>query len=60
MKKITMLAAAAIMAAGFASCGKSTPKADLKNDVDSLSYAIGVAQSNGLSRWQSRCRYSLH
>lgn len=48
MKKITMLAAAAIMAAGFASCGKSTPKADLKNDVDSLSYAIGVAQSNGI------------
>ena len=43
-----MLAAAAVVAAGLASCGKSTPKADLKNDVDSLSYAIGMAQSNGL------------
>lgn len=48
MKKITLLAAAAVVAAGLASCGKSTPKADLKNDVDSLSYAIGMAQSNGL------------
>ena len=48
MKKITLLAAAAIVAAGFASCGKSTPKADLKNDVDSLSYAIGMAQTQGL------------
>ena len=43
MKKITLLAAAAIVAAGFASCGKSTPKADLKTNVDSLSYAIGMA-----------------
>ena len=48
MKKITLIAAAAVVAAGLASCGKSTPKADLKNDVDSLSYAIGMAQSNGL------------
>lgn len=48
MKKITLFAAAAVVAAGLASCGKSTPKADLKNDVDSLSYAIGMAQSNGL------------
>ena len=48
MKKITLFAAAAIVAAGFASCGKSTPKADLKNNVDSLSYAIGMAQTQGL------------
>lgn len=48
MKKITLLAAAAVVAAGFASCGKSTPKADLKNNVDSLSYAIGMAQTQGL------------
>ena len=48
MKKITVLAAAAIVAAGFASCGKSTPKADLKNDVDTLSYAIGLTQTQGL------------
>ncbi len=48
MKKATLIAAAAIVAAGFASCGKSTPKADLKNNVDSLSYAIGMAQTQGL------------
>ncbi len=48
MKKITVLAAAAVVAAGFASCGKSTPKADLKNNVDSLSYAIGLTQTQGL------------
>ena len=48
MKKFTLFAAAIIVAAGFASCGKSTPKADLKNNVDSLSYAIGMAQTQGL------------
>lgn len=48
MKKITLLAAAAVVAVGLASCGKSTPKADMKNDVDSLSYAIGMTQSQGL------------
>ena len=48
MKKITLLAAAAVVAAGFASCGKSTPKADLKNNVDSLSYAVGLTQTQGL------------
>ena len=51
MKKITLLAAAAIVAAGFASCGKSTPKADLKTNVDSLSYAIGMAQTQGLKEY---------
>lgn len=48
MKKITLFAAAALVAAAMASCGKSTPKADMKNDVDSLSYAIGMSQSNGI------------
>ena len=32
----------------MASCGNGTPKADMKNDVDSLSYAIGMAQTQGL------------
>ncbi len=35
----------AIAAAALSSCGNSTPKADLKNDVDSMSYAIGLLQS---------------
>lgn len=49
MKKFTVVALVALSALGLGSCGNSTPKADLKDDVDTLSYAIGMAQSNGLS-----------
>ena len=45
MKKITLAAAAVFAAIAFSSCGNSTPKADLKTDVDTLSYAMGVAQT---------------
>ena len=48
MKKLSFLAVTAIAAATLASCGTSTPKANLKSDVDSLTYAIGMAQSEGL------------
>ena len=48
MKKLTVVASVAIAAAALTSCGNSTPKADLKNDVDSMSYAIGMAQTQGL------------
>jgi len=48
MKKLTIVASLAIATAAITSCGNSTPKADLKNDVDSLSYAIGMAQTDGL------------
>ena len=41
----------AIVAAGFTACGNSTPKASLKSDVDSLSYAIGMAQTQGLKEY---------
>ena len=51
MKKLTFAAAVAAFAAIFASCGNSTPKADLKNDVDTVSYAIGMAQSQGLKEY---------
>jgi FKBP-type peptidyl-prolyl cis-trans isomerase len=51
MKKLTFVAVLAIVAATFVSCGKSTPKADLKNDVDSMSYAIGLAQTQGLKEY---------
>ena len=49
MKKSFILAATAV-AAIFASCS-STPKADIKNDVDSLSYSIGMAQTQGLKEY---------
>lgn len=45
MKSLKLLAAMAIAAGTFSACGNSTPKADLKTDVDSLSYAIGLSQS---------------
>ena len=35
-------------AAAFVGCGNSTPKVDLKNDVDTFSYAMGMAQTQGL------------
>lgn len=38
----------AIAAAVFSACGNSTPKASLKNDVDTMSYAMGMAQTQGL------------
>ena len=41
----------AIVAAGFTACGNGTPKANLKSDVDSMSYAIGMAQTNGLKEY---------
>ena len=47
MKKIVLFAAAAAM--GLASCTSQAPKANLKSDIDSLSYMIGVNQGNGLS-----------
>ena len=51
MKKIMFVAAMSISAAAFTGCGNSTPKADLKSDVDTLSYAIGMAQTQGLKEY---------
>ena len=48
MKKITFMAVMAIAAATISSCGNGTPKADLRSDVDTVSYAIGMAQTQGL------------
>lgn len=50
MKKLSFLAAVAI-AAGFASCSAPSPKADFENNVDSLSYAIGMAGTEGLEQY---------
>ena len=48
MKKFIFGALVACVAATFVACGNSTPKADLKTEVDTMSYAIGMAQSQGL------------
>ncbi len=51
MKKLFFGAMMALAAATFVACGNSTPKADLKNEVDTLSYAMGMAQSQGLKEF---------
>ena len=51
MKKLMFVAVMAIAAATFTGCGNSTPKANLKSDVDTLSYAIGMAQTTGLKEY---------
>ncbi len=43
----------AIAAATISSCGNSTPKASLNSDIDTLSYAVGMAQSQGLKEYLS-------
>lgn len=50
MKKISFIAAAAL-AVMMTGCGNGTPKANLKSDVDSLYYCIGIAQSYGLKTY---------
>lgn len=50
MKKITTLAAIAAVA-GLASCTAQAPKANLKTELDSLSYSIGMAQTQGLKSY---------
>lgn len=51
MKKIIFGAMLAFASAAFVSCGNSTPKADLKTDIDTLSYAMGITQSQGLTEF---------
>ena len=53
MKKFSIVAALAIAVASFvASCGNSgSNKPNRKNDVDTLSYAIGLAQTQGLKQY---------
>ncbi len=53
MKKVSFLMAIAF-AAILASCTSKAPKANLKTDVDSLSYAIGMAQTQGLKDYLVR------
>jgi FKBP-type peptidyl-prolyl cis-trans isomerase FklB len=52
MKKLSFVAAMAIAAAAtLTSCNGGTPTANLKTDVDTVSYAIGMAQTQGLKSY---------
>ena len=50
MKKLSFIFVVAI-AAIIASCGNGTPKADLKNDIDTFSYAFGMDRTRGLKEY---------
>lgn len=39
------------VSAGLASCTAQSPKANLKTDIDSLSYAFGMAQTEGIEQY---------
>ena len=51
MKKFSFAALAAISAVMMFACGNGTPKANLKSDIDTVSYAIGMAQTQGLKEY---------
>lgn len=51
MKKLAIVAAMAMAIASFTACGNQTKKSGLKTDVDSLSYAIGMEQSQGIQQY---------
>ena len=47
MKKIVLFAAI-VAAAGLASCTAQAPKANMKSEIDSLSYMMGITNTQGL------------
>jgi len=56
MKKFTFMAAMAIAAATIMSCSGNSPKPSFKNDIDTLSYAIGMSQTQGLLPYLSQAK----
>lgn len=56
MKKLFSVAAMAIAVATMFSCQGNNPKASLKNEVDTLSYAIGIVQTNGLTDYLAQAK----
>ena len=50
MKKVSFIMVLAV-AAGLASCTAQSPKANLTTDIDSLSYAFGMARTEGLDQY---------
>ena len=53
MKKIVLFAAIAA-AVGLASCTAQAPKANLKSEIDSLSYMMGITNTQGLMDFASQ------
>ncbi len=53
MKKIVLFAAIAA-ATGLASCTAQAPKANLKSEIDSLSYMMGITNTQGLMDFASQ------
>ncbi len=53
MKKLHLVAFAAIIAAMLVGCGKSGNMPAMGDDIDTLSYAFGVAQTKGLKPYLS-------
>ena len=53
MKKIVLFAAI-VAAAGLASCTAQAPKANMKSEIDSLSYMMGVTNTQGLMDFASQ------
>lgn len=51
MKKLTFMALAAIVGTVFTACTNTNPKADLKTELDTLSYAAGLSYSAGLTEY---------
>ncbi len=51
MKKLAFVAIAAIAITAMTSCNGGVPKASLKNDIDTVSYAIGYTQSQGIKEY---------
>ena len=56
MKKLTIVAVAVAALASFTACGNKAKKAELKTDIDSLSYAAGVASSPMMKQAMSKVR----
>lgn len=51
MKKVNLLLATAGVALCFTACNGQAPKGNLKTDVDSLSYSLGMANTQGLKEY---------
>lgn len=54
MKKFSFAAVVLVAAATLVGCGNSAPKANLKNDIDTLSYAKGMVYTQGLREYLVR------
>ena len=52
MKKFMMMAAVVVSAMSFSACNNGG-KANLKTDVDTIAYCLGVAQSQGLKQYMT-------